>query len=154
MIRIWKGIEKEAVTEDGKVPTLFVCSDVAVRGDLIVTLLITTPDVQAIYFGAGRKEFIIPTNKEWDKIFLYCVNHNIKIIIEVSPIALSLFAKQFNHEIITLIVAYYNAPENLTNLYFKTDDYNVTKIFSVGKAVDITSLVENRYVDDALIYEE
>lgn len=154
MIRIWKGIEQEALTKDREVTTLFVCSDIPVKGDFITDILKTNPDVKAIYFGAGRKEFIIPESKDWDKIFMYCIKTDIKIIIEVNPILLSVFAKSFNHPQITLIVAYYNAPTIKSSIYFKTDDFSITKIFVPNKEVDITSVVDDKYPTDVVIYEE
>ena len=154
MIKIWKGIEKESISKDGEVMTMFVCSNEPVTSNLVTSMLLANPDIRAVYFGAGRKEFVIPNAKEWDKILRYCEELDIRIVIEVSPMTLPLFARLFNHSIITLIVAYYDAPKNLNNLYFKTDDFNVTKIFAVEKSVDITGVVEDRYADDVLLYTE
>jgi hypothetical protein len=107
-----------------------------------------------LYFGAGRLEFEGMPLQDWDRVALYCGARNISIVIEVNPMLLIPFTHLYNASMVTFIVAYYNAPKNMNNLYFKTDDFVVTKIFTPQKNVDITSVENDRYPDDVLIYEE
>lgn len=154
MIRIWKGIEKEGIGADSEVMTLFVCTTTAVPGKLVLGILIDNADIKAIYFGAGRREFYGMTAKEWDKLILYCEAHDIKITIEVSPMMLETFIHIYNNKQVTFVVSYYNVPKNINRLFFKTDDYAVTRIFTANKEVDITEVVDDRYPNDVVIYEE
>lgn len=155
MIKLWKGIEKEALLDSDEVMTLFVCSDEPISSEFLFAFLVQNKDIKAIYFGAGRHEFVAPSTKEWDKIFQYCLKEDIRITIEVSPMMLPIFAKLYNHEQITLIVAYYDAPKSLkSRLYFKTDDYSCTEIYIAGKSVNLDTLVDNRYEDDCLLFEK
>lgn len=154
MIKLWKGIEKEGIGSDSEIMTLFVCSDVKISFDLIQSVLNTNKDIKGIYFGAGRKEFEGMIPKDWDRLLLYCDKHNISIVIEVNPILLDMFTHLYNYKNVTFIVAYYDAPKNINKLYFKTDDFNVTNIYTPQKSVDITEVVDDRYPDDIIIYEE
>lgn len=154
MIRLWKGIEKEGIGAESEVVTLFICSDVLINFTLIQKFLEADSSIKSLYFGAGRKEFEGMVPKDWDKLILYCDKHEINIIIEVNPMLLDSFTHLYNHNNVTFIVAYYNAPKNINKLYFKTDDFSVTNIFTPQKSVDITEVRENRYPDDVLLYEE
>ena len=154
MVKLWKGIEKEGIGADSEIMTLFICSDGFISFDFICSILQSHSDIKGLYFGAGRREFVGMTQKDWDKLLLYCDKNDISIVIEVSPIMLNSFVHIYNHKNVTFIVAYYNAPKNINKLYFKTDDFLVTKIFTSQKDVDITTVEEDRYPDDELIYEE
>lgn len=154
MIKLWKGIEKEGIGAESEITTLFICSDVCISFDLIYTALKHNDDIKGLYFGAGRKEFAGMSQKHWNRLVSYCSTNNISIAVEVNPVSLRLFAQAYDAPIVTFIVAYYNAPKDINRLYFKTDDFTVTKIFTVQKSVNIVDLVDDRYPDDVVIYEE
>lgn len=154
MIRVWKGIEKEGIGSDSEIMTLFVCADKPLSFDFIRAVLEYNPEIKGIYFGAGRHEFRGLLPKDWDKLILYCEKRNMPIVIEVNPMMLEPFIHLYNHKLVTFIVAYYKVPLHINRLYFKTDDYAVTRIFTPGKNVDIKEVENDRYPDDILIYEE
>jgi len=154
MIRLWKGIEKEGIGVESEIMTLFICADVPISFGLIRKTLEDNPDIKGLYFGAGRLEFEGMNAQDWDRVVIYCDANNISIIIEVNPMLLIPFTHLYNAPIVTFIVAYYNAPKNINKLYFKTDDFAVTTIYTSQKDVDITSVVDNRYPDDVILYEE
>ena len=154
MIRIWKGPEMEGIGNKAGVQTLFICSDSALYFDDICVFIIQNPDIKALYFGAGRKDFAGMDPKSWHKLISLCVEKSITITIEVSPMMVDLFVRLYNHSIVTFVIAYYNAPKDMSNLYFKTDDYAVTKIYTPEVVVDITSVCEDRYPEDVVLYED
>lgn len=155
MIRIWKGLEKETVFDEPDLMTLFVCSDAPFQSDKIIELLSDNSDVKSLYLGAGRTDFYgTVSSKDWDLLVSYCKRNGIRIILEVSPAMLNAFIRLYSADIVTFIVAYYNIPTNVKNLYFKTDDFTVTNLFTLRRGVDVTCLVSNMYPDDVLIYEE
>lgn len=155
MIRIWKGIEKETILDEPDFVTLFVCSDIPLSASKIIPFLEDNPDVKSLYLGAGRKPFYgVASAKDWDTVVLFCKQQNIRIIMEVSPIMLQAFIHLYKSDIVTFIIAYYDIPKNISKLYFKTDDFAITKLFTLKREVDVTSLVKDMYPDDVLIYTE
>lgn len=153
MIKIWKGVEKEYVDKSLEVMTVFVCADIKVSFSLLHKILLDNKDIKSIYFGAGRKKFAGMSIDDWNELLSYCEHNNISIIIEIPPNELSAYIK-YDYSNVTFIITYYNFPKSITNLYFKTDDFEVTKIFSAKAHIDITEVQNNRYPDDILIYEE
>jgi hypothetical protein len=154
LIKLWKGIEKEGIEKSDEIVTLFICSDIKISFELLLTILQRNTDIKSLYFGAGRREFAGMQTRDWDNVLLYCIKNDIKIIIEVSPSMLDTFAHLYNYSNVTFIVSYYNAPKNMNNLYFKTDDFITTKIYTSQKEVDITMVQNDRYPDDLVLYEE
>lgn len=155
MIRIWKGIEYEGIGKESEIPTLFICATEPVSFEFIADLLQKNPEVEGLYFGAGRKEFCgLTSMQDWDRLILLCTKNKYSIVVEVSPIMLETFAMLYDASMVTFVVAYYNAPKSLNKLYFKTDDWNTTKIFTSQKNVDITEVKDDRYPEDVLIYEK
>lgn len=149
MIRIWKGIEKEL---SNKVPTMYVCSDVPVISDVILKLLEENADIQAIYFGAGEKEFKVPVTKDWDNIRTYCKVHDIHITVEVGHMVLPYLAYLFTDPSITVLITL-RSYKHLRNIDFKVVDNNTTRVYSLDKVVTDT-LFQDRYSDDTILYEE
>lgn len=154
MIKVWKGIEKEGIGRDSEILTLFICSDQSLSYKFIQSILDNNTDVQGLYFGAGRQTFAGMDKQDWDKTVLYCMRRRISIIVEVSPTMLEVFSHLYSADIVTFVVSYYNAPKNMKNLYFKTDDFITTRIFTSQKDVDITEVEDNMYSDDIVVYEE
>lgn len=153
MIKLWKGIEKEGIGSEAAIMTLFICSDKPVESSTIFDVLQKYPDIKGLYFGAGRKEFAGCSVRDWDKIIQYCDKNQLSIVIEVSPLMLDVFVNLYNAPSVTFVVAYYNAPRFINRLYFKTDDFITTKIYTSQAEVDITEVVSNMYPDDIVIYE-
>ena len=154
MIKLWKGIEKEGIGKDSEIMTLFVCSDCEIPVDLIIETLQANKDIKVIYFGAGRRLFFGIPSEEWKRLIAHCKAVGISIVMEVNHDRVYAYTYLYNSEIVTFVVAYYNAPKNINRLYFKTDDFETTKIFVSQKDVDITCVSDNMYPDDVILYEE
>ena len=153
MVKLWTGIERENIDEASKLPTLFVCSDNILTAEFIINYL-KTLEVKAIYFGAGRLPFFGFIERDWNKILEYCTETDVKILIEVEPDKFHTIISKYNNPIVHFIVAYYNVPKGINDIYFKTDDLEVVRLFTCSTKVDISSVRDNRYTEDILIYEE
>lgn len=161
MIKIWKGIEHEAVRLQDTEMTIFVCSDCTLPSGLIIRMLEEQVDANRVYFGAGRRQFYGMSEDDWAAFMNYCELHETKVVIEICP-----DDEKFAHDLvrplsenqtdlITFIFASYSFPDlRKAGLYFKTDDYSITRIFGPLRSVDISSVKDNRYADDVVIYEE
>lgn len=155
MLKLWTGIEKEGVSKESEVKTLFVCSDTPISFILIESFLQKDSDIRSVYFGAGRKPFVgVASTDDWIQIINYCKENQLKIIIEVLPGALNRYIFDYNSDIVTFIVAYYRVVPVECKLYFKTDDFYTTTIFSPIKTVDLSTVCEDMYADDTLLFEE
>ena len=151
MIKMWKGIEKEGVKKEEEKMTLFVCADCEISASLVDYVMEFEHDIERVYFGAGREEFHGIQNFDTE-LLPYCAENNISIIIEVSPEKLKNFVSLYDDELVTFIVVLYDVTEPKNELYFKTDNWNTTKIFEARKYVDITCVRENMYPDDVVVF--
>jgi len=149
MIKIWKGIEQEAVDESSQVMTMFICSDLLLDGNFIVDMLMNNLDVQAIYFGAGRTAF--SSIIHWNMLVDYCSLNNISIFIEINEHNYKMYINRFPQA--TFIFSLYDMPKNV-NIRFKTDDWRSVKLFTLSTEVDITEVQNDRYPNDTVIFEE
>jgi len=152
MIRLWKGIEKEGIGTESEILTLFVCANKEVKSDLLISTLECNLDIKAIYFGAGRVRFNGVDN--WRRIINYCAANKIKVIMEVPY---SWLGGKFIADcdgVDLFIVAMYDCEPHNKTVYFKTDDYKVTRIYTLQKEVDITTVIDNKYRDDVELFKE
>ena len=154
MIKLWTGIEKEGIGKKSEVMTLFVCSDCKIPEEIVIEALESNKNIKRVYFGAGREAFYGMENFI-DFITVYCTQHDIKIIIEVSAEQLKTFVNLYDEEWVTFVVAFYDFKQQMKGkLLFKTDDWITTKMFKCKKKVDITCVDNNMYPGDKLIHIE
>ena len=149
MIRIWRGIEKEL---SNKVPTLYVCSDSPVTHHIVIDLLDKNPDIQAVYFGAGERDFKVPLSKDWDMIRAYCKARDIHITVEVNNVVLPYASYLFVDPSISVLITL-RSYKHLRNIDFKVVDNDSTRVYSLDKVIR-DKRYNDRYTDDTILYEE
>lgn len=149
MIRIWKGIEREL---SNAVPTMYVCSSNPVTSNIIIDLLEKNPDIQAVYFGAGEREFKAPTSKEWYNIQTYCKARDIHITVEVNHVVLPYASYLFVDPSISVLVTL-RSYKHLRNVDFKVVDNDSTRVYSLNKVIT-EKRCRDRYSNDIILYEE
>lgn len=164
-MRIWTGLEMEWQNKGLK--TMFVETSALGQHkmNIVLSLLSEQEDVQAIYFGAGRKDVKSINYEAFTNILEYCRARNIKITFETSNLNDIL-----NNAILPDIIKKYEiwlfirtdikAPTRLISeiagqLVYKLDN-NVFAIFTKFEAqtmTDITTVNEGLYEQvDTLIY--
>jgi hypothetical protein len=119
MLKIWKGPELEGF--DKGVITLFVASDSIIDESIVIKEL-CSHNIQRVYLGAGRTQFIGFNNI--NNFINYCISNKISIVIEVDLLN---ELSEAENEIITFnnVITIFTVRKKLKpNYMFKFDNYN------------------------------
>ena len=151
MIRVWIGVEHEAIGSDLNKWTIFFCADEVMQGSKVIEILSKYKNIKRAYFGAGRTPFYGVDG--WEDVVDYCLFNGVAIFIEVQADNISKIVDLCGRTNTTYILTLYNAPKHI-GLYCKTDDTDTVKLYYVGQVVDVTTVKGNRYLSDIVVYEE
>lgn len=130
MLKIWKGPELEGF--DKGVITLFVASDSIIDENIVIKEL-CSHNIQRVYLGAGRTQFI--GFNDLDYFINKCSCNNISIAIEID-----------------ILKSISNAEKEIISL--TSTSVKITPIFTIRKKLDLNYLFKFDNYEDVFVIKD